>query len=170
MFVDDELRARAYSVAAPATCPVVLRARIGRCRSPAGSPFRSTSRGERGESSRRSDRLGRASRLLRGRDRRGRRASLRWSGRATLEQLELFAQSLAPTDRVALQTAPQRAERRDACLARACASRLCPRSRSCCGRRPSVSRSRGHARVSPELSTREPSGRTHARSSSKAGA
>src|SRR5215207_5642362 len=31
-FVDDELRARAYSVAAPATCPDVLRAHIGRCR------------------------------------------------------------------------------------------------------------------------------------------
>jgi hypothetical protein len=36
--LDDELRARAVSVAALATCPAVLRARIGRCRSPAGSP------------------------------------------------------------------------------------------------------------------------------------
>src|SRR5215204_1928154 len=32
--LDDELRARAVSVAAAATCPDVPRARIGRCRSP----------------------------------------------------------------------------------------------------------------------------------------
>src|SRR5205807_10356040 len=37
-FVDDGLRARACSVAAPATCPGVPRARIGRCRLPAASP------------------------------------------------------------------------------------------------------------------------------------
>ena len=38
--LDDGLRARAVSVAAPATCPGALRARIGLCRSPTRSPYR----------------------------------------------------------------------------------------------------------------------------------
>jgi hypothetical protein len=40
--LDDGLRVRAYSVAARATCPGALRARIGLCRSPTRSPFSST--------------------------------------------------------------------------------------------------------------------------------
>ena len=91
------------SVAAPATCPDVLRARIGRCRLPAGSPF--VQRVEEGE-------VGSAGRafgldvhrdfcevaIVEG-------GALRSAGRiaTTPDALELFAQSLAPTDRVALE-------------------------------------------------------------------
>ena len=101
--LDDELRARAVSVAALATCPAVLRAQIGRCRSPAGSPV--VLRVEEGEVGS----VGRAIGLDVHRDfcevgvvEDG---DLRSAGRiaTTPEALELFAQSLAPTDRVALE-------------------------------------------------------------------
>src|SRR5215207_359250 len=99
--LDDELRARAVSVAAPATCPDVPRARIGRCRSPARSPFVRRG-GEVGS-------VGRAIGLDVHRDFcevaivEG--GALRSAGRiaTTPERLELFASSLARTDRVALE-------------------------------------------------------------------
>jgi hypothetical protein len=101
--LDDELRARAFRWPPLATCPDVLRPRIGRCRSPAGSPVRSASRGGRGESSRKSDRVRRAPRFLRGRDRRGGRSSLAWADQDHAGAVGAFGQSLAPTDRVALE-------------------------------------------------------------------
>ena len=57
-----------------------------------------------------SDRDGRASRLLRGRDRRARPGAIGGRVPTTPAALELFAQSLAPDDRVALEVTGNAAE------------------------------------------------------------
>jgi hypothetical protein len=64
------------SVAAPATCPVALRARIRRSRLPARLPQFQRRGGGRGEDAREGDRVGRAPGVLRGRDRGGRCGAL----------------------------------------------------------------------------------------------
>jgi transposase len=101
--LDDGLRARACSVAAPATCPVALRARIRRCRLPALLPNFNDAEEDAVKT------LGRAIGLdvhlefcevaiVEA-------GALRSAGRiqTTPEQLELFARSLGPEDRVALE-------------------------------------------------------------------
>ena len=90
-----------FSVAAPATGPVALRARIRRCRLPTGSPARpADSEEERGES----DRLWMCI-ATSARSRSSRRAGCARPGgsRPHREALELFAQSLDPRDHVALE-------------------------------------------------------------------
>ena len=100
----DGLRARAFSVAAPATCPVALRARIRLCRLPAVLP--SSLIYEEGGACE----VGRAIgldvhlRFLRGRDLRGRRGPLGGPGEERRRRrLKVLAESLLPTDRVALE-------------------------------------------------------------------
>ena len=88
-----------FSVAAPATRPVVPRARIRLCRLPTGSP-RSAKRRRRISER---HRFGHSPGFLRGRDLR--RGEIRSAPRiaTTPEALELFAASLGRDDRVALE-------------------------------------------------------------------
>ena len=88
-----------FSVAAPATSPVVPRARIRLCRLPTGSLSFVVDEGGSGETYR----VGRSPRLLRGRDRGGRRGSLAGPDRNDTRRLELFARSLDRKDEVALE-------------------------------------------------------------------
>ena len=103
--LDDGLRARACSVAAPATCPVALRARIRRCRLPAGSPaVVNDAEEDEVRDAREGDRVGRApASSARSRSPRTVRCARRAGSQTTPEQLELFAQSLGADDRVALE-------------------------------------------------------------------
>ena len=75
-----------FSVAAPATYPVALRARMRRCRLPTASPAK-----QREEEQVRAIGLGRPPRLLRGGDLRGRRGPLRGPDRDHAGAVELFA-------------------------------------------------------------------------------
>src|SRR4051794_38359373 len=90
----------AFSLAAPATCPVALRARIRLCRLPAGSPVRHPWRGEPRVRSVGLD-VHRDFCEVAIIDSCGGRARGRVP--STREALQLFAQSLAPSDRVALE-------------------------------------------------------------------
>src|SRR3954463_12841791 len=87
------------SVAAPATRPVVPRARIRSCRLPTWSPVVNSSEGSGGAA----HRVRRASRFLRDRHLRGRAGAFCGSRGEQPGGLQTLANSLGPDDQVALE-------------------------------------------------------------------
>ena len=97
-FLDDGRVSPGFSVAAPATCPVALRARMRRCRLPIGSPATRTEGGA-GASDRLDVHLEFCEVAI------AEDGEVRSAGRIKTkpEEIELFAQSLGAEDRVALE-------------------------------------------------------------------